>query len=365
MSPTIYRVFKLQAYPSLAHFKFALVCAFFIANSISFAQQLGSIGGKVIDAKTKESLPGATVYLANTTHGMSSNNDGSFLLNLISNGKYDLTSSMIGYKTFSKSVLIDSGTTKNFVINLEPEIKELDPIEVRAKKISGRSYYSEFKKLFLGQTQNSYRCEIVNQYDVFTYKDGPTLYALAHEPIQIVNNALGYRIFFDLKDFQYDYIQKEITYSGIARFEYLKPENEKKAARWNKERDRAYYGSIEHFFRSFKQSSLEANHFWIYDAENNKVERKELSRNSGDSVVYFKGDIKVVFDGEYTEPFYSNSNRMGNQISVIRLKGQPITVYDNGYYEDFHNIVLMGYFSWSHNIAEMLPLGYQPTSKQK
>ena len=105
-----------------------LICAFTIQSS--FSQNLGSISGKVLDAKTKESLPGATVYLANTAIGIIANTDGSFSLNAIHPGKYNLTVSMIGYKLLSKSVVLDGNSITGLIILLEPKVEELSLIHI-------------------------------------------------------------------------------------------------------------------------------------------------------------------------------------------------------------------------------------------
>src|SRR5579871_4536198 len=87
-----------------------------ILTSYTKAQTLYSISGKILDSKTKESLPGASVYLAQTTIGVSANTDGTFLLDKIPNGKYDLTVSMLGYKLFSRPVNINGNSIKDLTI---------------------------------------------------------------------------------------------------------------------------------------------------------------------------------------------------------------------------------------------------------
>ncbi len=97
-------------------------------------QSQNSIEGIIKDSKTNEPLPGATVYLANTTHGTSASETGIFLLTQITPGKYDLVVSMVGYKHFLKPILINTQTIKDFTVYLEEEVKQLDAIEVKAKR---------------------------------------------------------------------------------------------------------------------------------------------------------------------------------------------------------------------------------------
>jgi hypothetical protein len=335
------------------------VSIFSITHSNS--QKLGSIEGKAFDAKTREPLFGATVYLANTAIGAVTNADGSFTLNGIHPGKYNLTASMIGYKLFSKPVFLDGNSISGQTILLEPRVEELKSVEVIAKRSNNRIDFSEFRRTFLGETQNSYRCKIINIHDIFVYRDRTKLYAVAHKPIEIVNSALGYRIFYELIDFTLDYFDNTVTLVGIPRFENLVPEKDKQAKRWVKERDRAYYGSEYHFFRSLKKRELKKNHFTIYDSNNTEISENSLLKTGNDSTVCFKGDLRAVFDGEAAEFFFPIRSRWQN--SIMKFSGNPITIYSNGYYQDYRDVILTGYFGWSNRIAEILPLGYQPTSK--
>jgi len=338
---------------------FFFVSTFTVPNSLS--QNLGSISGQVFDAKTKEYLPGATVYLANTSIGMMANNDGSFLLNGIHPGKYSLTASMIGYTLFSKPIVLDGNAIAGLTIFLEPKVEELKSVEITAKRSNNRSDFSEFRRTFLGQTQNSYQCKIINIHDIFVYRDGPKLYAVAHKPIEIVNNALGYRIYYELIDFTIDYFNNTVTLVGIPRFENLTPKKDKQMKHWVKERDRAYYGSEYHFFRSLKKKELKTNHFTIYDSDENEIAESKLFRNNNDSTIYFKGNLRVIFDGEPREIMFPEKTRWQN--SIIKFTGNPLTIYSNGYYQDYHDAILLGYFGWSNRIADILPLSYQPVSK--
>ena len=323
-------------------------------------QSQSSIEGIVTDAKTKEPLPGATVYLANTTHGTSATSTGSFLLDQIGQGKYDLVVSMVGYKHFSKPVLVDKQVIRDITISLEEEVRQLDAIEITAKKKTNRADFGEFKKFFLGQTPNSYQCNIMNWHDIFVYKDGPKLYASSREPIVVENKALGYRIVYKLKEFIVDYNNNTIRMAGVPRFENLTPKNDKEGKKWIRERDKAYYGSMQHFIRSLKKKELKKNHFSIWDSHSVEANEETLFKNSGDSDILYKGELSLVFN---PDSFYDPRKR--GQESTLNFIGRKVTIYDNGYYENYQDILLLGYLGWSLNVADMVPLSYQPTSPLK
>ncbi len=69
-----------------------------LTSSISKAQT-GKISGKIIDATTGETLPGATAVIEGTTKGAAADFDGNFTLNNLSVGTYTLVISYITYET--------------------------------------------------------------------------------------------------------------------------------------------------------------------------------------------------------------------------------------------------------------------------
>ncbi|MCX8492335.1 MAG: carboxypeptidase-like regulatory domain-containing protein [Cyclobacteriaceae bacterium] len=73
----------------MSRFLVLLLVSLFCQLAISQTEKK-SINGKVIDATTKDPLPFVNVFLANTTTGTSSLADGTFLIEGIVIGKYDL-----------------------------------------------------------------------------------------------------------------------------------------------------------------------------------------------------------------------------------------------------------------------------------
>ena len=71
---------------------FTLLIGFTLTKAIS---QTGRISGTVMDAKTGETLPGATVLIEGTTKGASVDFDGKFSLSNVSVGKVNLLISYI------------------------------------------------------------------------------------------------------------------------------------------------------------------------------------------------------------------------------------------------------------------------------
>lgn len=73
-----------------------LLLTLFTINTVCSAQT-GKISGKIIDGKTGETLPGATIMIEGTTKGASADFDGNFLVAGIQPGTYTLVASYVTY----------------------------------------------------------------------------------------------------------------------------------------------------------------------------------------------------------------------------------------------------------------------------
>ena len=72
---------------------------YLILFSTVFSQTTGKISGIITDKSNSVALPGANIYLLNTSFGTASDGDGRFSLINIPPGKYSLKVDMIGYKS--------------------------------------------------------------------------------------------------------------------------------------------------------------------------------------------------------------------------------------------------------------------------
>ena len=111
--------------PSIA-FTFALL----LLPSLAWAQQ-GTISGTVTDAQTGDPLPGATVQIPETGAGAATASDGQFSLR-VAEGQYEVRVSFIGYQTVTRDVNVNSGSTTEIRIQLQPSQAELEEVVVTA-----------------------------------------------------------------------------------------------------------------------------------------------------------------------------------------------------------------------------------------
>lgn len=119
----------------------------FISISLSITAQMpkknipknGSVTGKVIDSKTKEPIPYATIIIKDiigkTVTGSITNDSGNFEIKKLPEGKNIVEVQFIGYKTISKEVNLASGNLKQNLgtVTLTEESANLNEVTVIAE----------------------------------------------------------------------------------------------------------------------------------------------------------------------------------------------------------------------------------------
>ncbi|TDH19951.1 TonB-dependent receptor [Segetibacter sp. 3557_3] len=96
------------------------------------AQITSRLTGKVLDENSNP-IRGASIRLLNTNSGVVSDNDGSFTIPDVFNGKYLVQVSAVGYATISNETVVN-GTGSNLVVTLYPNVKQLDEVVVSVQK---------------------------------------------------------------------------------------------------------------------------------------------------------------------------------------------------------------------------------------
>jgi outer membrane receptor for ferrienterochelin and colicin len=107
-----------------------LLCA-----TIIFAGTDGILQGKVVNKETKEPLVGVTVIVVGTNQGAATGPDGSFSLNNIQAGVYDIRFSNIGFQPMViKSVSVRVGLRTSLHAELVPTAVELSEVQITADR---------------------------------------------------------------------------------------------------------------------------------------------------------------------------------------------------------------------------------------
>ncbi len=243
---------------------------FFFLTFLSFSPKAFSqyvIQGKVIDAETLQPVEYATVFINNSTFGDISDSDGQFSIDIPS-GKHELIISFMGYQTF-KYDFNTQNLMKSYEFRILPEPIDLEEAEVAMKR--DRTWYRNldvFKEEFLGNSINGERCKILNPevliLDAETEKG--KLRARARETILIENPNLGYTIQYVLEGFELDLESRVSRYAGYPFFiEEDAPRRRQRSLQKN--RERAFKGSVAHFIRSLYHGILEEEGYELYAIE--------------------------------------------------------------------------------------------------
>ncbi|HEY4788316.1 MAG TPA: TonB-dependent receptor, partial [Bacteroidales bacterium] len=95
--------------------------------------------GKVVDATTKESLPGATIYIPDLKTGAITDQSGTFHITNLPAGKFMVQISFVGYQTLTQTVDFSKTTKFNFEM-------ASSPIEVSEVVVTGSAVASDIKR---------------------------------------------------------------------------------------------------------------------------------------------------------------------------------------------------------------------------
>ncbi len=368
-------------------FSAVLVCSFLSIVSSAHAQfeVFGSIEGYVYDSLTDEPVIGANVFISNSMIGVATDLEGHYFLERVPVGDFELVFSHITYdpRSFVVSVASAEFTEKN--VALLPNIKELQEVTVKGKvDREWRRSLGFFEKYFLGTSFNANKCTIRNpgvldfQYDPLTR----VTHVIGEDELIIDNEALGFTVYYILERFEFDNDYKIML--GKSRFQLMEAPDEKTEAKWKKNRDRAYYGSMQHFFSSLMKDELKDNGFKIYRLqtlpENSTEPRYEIKPSQMMSFgglnmkrkVFFPDYLEIVYEDEPEPTAYRqyvdsapkgektvNIESRSAQTSLLSLRDKPLEVDKSGYVYNPTDYIVYGYWAWER-MAELMPFDYVP-----
>lgn len=355
---------------------FLFSCIALLISFVVFAQEKTfSIHGKVTDEKSGSALAGASVFCQNTTTGTISNNDGDFAMRM-ANGGYDLVVSYTGYQTQVLRISNSSKDKDSLHIVLKEEDKTMSEVVVTgggALADGWEKYGQFFLDNFIGTTNNAAQCTITNK-DVlrfYYYKKSNRLKVKAKDQLVIINQALGYKIYYQLDSFVNHYDTRISSYTGYPLFEEISGTPEQQET-WKKNRYMAYIGSRLHFMRSWYDSTLKDEGFEIETLDSTDPEKGTVLENPYDSNFYsldsgtvdisLKGHIRVKYSNRVPERKYLIANKFPltarEQISALDIPN-GFSIEENGYFYEQAEVTNVGYWAWK-KLAEVVPYDYNP-----
>lgn len=359
---------------------FFLLASFFLIQ-LSFAQT-GSISGNVTDAQSGEPLPFCNVFINNSTISTTTDFDGNYILNDVPAGEFDLGFSFMGYEAVQKTASVKSGAKLTINIALVSFDQELSDVEIKSKR--DRSWERElrkFKNYFLGNDDLAAQSEILNAWVIDFPEDNSNnnFRAEAIQPIEIENSALGYKLTFDLKQFQYT-SQFHII-AGATRFEEMQSPDPKTRSNWERNRLDTYLKSPANMFRAMIENQHNQEGFFLYGdkaggSESRNLRSDVFANELGNSVVEYKpdnlvqpgkrpGEYKIFLKGRieiHYEKGFSNVNTYRDApypISWLEVNGNYVYVNANGMVLNEKDVTFSGDMD-KRKVSSMLPFDYKP-----
>ena len=345
----------------------------------AFSQSGYTISGKIIDEATKQPLQGASVFAENTTIGTATNDQGFFSLRLPGGG-YSIAITFTGYQTETRRVTAGDAGNNEMVIEIKKKEKALEEFVVKSTSevADGLAKYGEFfLENFIGKTTNSKECYIKNKEALkfFYYRRTKRLKILATAPLEIVNDALGYTIKYQLDSFVHEYNTQVSLYTGNPLFQEMHSTDLAQVEKWNAARKVAFNGSILHFMRSMYQKKLKEEGFEIqFIVKNNEKETAIPLKNFYGAVNYNmddsskmvdifprQKDVAVIYKNEAPSDMYLATNTDASskfQLSVLSfLPDESLNIEQNGFYFEQNDITITGYWAWE-KVGDMLPYDF-------
>lgn len=338
----------------------------FIAVGTIFSQEFNSaVRGVVIDKETGKGLPGVNVFISETTWGTSTDQYGIFQIKNLPSGRHEIVISMIGYEVKSHSFMLKANAIKDLDFELNPKAYELETIEVVSERPPNwDNNLGIFKTYFIGQSDYADDCEILNE-EQLSFSNGAydELYAKADKPLKVINKALGYELDIILVSFKWSPREGRVQYSIKPKFKELEPENYDQKIEWKENRDKAYFGSINHFLKCLKENTFNQEGYTLYlvprlnrnpefvASMSGKIEKSTQLLKRG----MFPGEDILSYGDRLDVEYSPTASEL--EVSWLDLNYNEVTVDQFGYVEEFMPFKTIGYWA-KLGIADWLPKYY-------
>jgi len=332
-----------------------------------------SISGAVYDAESRQPLPNVNVFLGNTKIGTGTDAQGSFSLNGIPAGRYELVFSRVGYDRFIRPVLLHGDTSMIVNAQLKPRVITISGVDVMGEGSADtwerRRNMRIFLEEFLGKTDNARRCKVLNPDVIHLWIDPSDKFIATSDSAIIVENmSLGYRLSVELITFTYDTKMKAVKLFYYPRFEDLTPADSQEAHRWEANRVSSYLGSRRHFFRSLFNRSLSRDKYFVTSGRGvDLVNRPGYPVTDSLNMTFSRDSLACVITMDaafanaesYRIDFQAGypRSRVGEYNSSIFEPRQSQIVVVYGELDDPRSIAVYGRWA-KERVADELPLEY-------
>lgn len=233
--------------------------------------------GRVFDASTGEPIPGVSVYIAGSTVGASTSITGRYSFSTELTGNHNLVFSIVGFKSKTRSITLTANSSHDIEVKLEPELVQLQEVEVVSSNKEWKKKFEYFRSQFIGTTEFAEQTKIQNPWVLDFEKEGGILRAIANQPILVSNLALGYQIHIELIQFEWNTRTNLGIYKVYSLFEDIETDNEFQKQAWENNRLETFLGSKAHFFRSLYHGNWKENNYLLgYEDDLQQLSEEDL-----------------------------------------------------------------------------------------
>lgn len=345
--------------------------------SVQLSAQV-NITGKVLSDVSGEPLAGASVYINNSTIGSNTGPDGSYILSNVLPGTYDIIVTFVSFEAIIHRFNVTDRSLK-FTFRMNEKVMQMRNILVMSDELR-RKRIEKFREIFLGITLAAERTRILNEDDIL-FEGGEKnseIIAFTEKPLIIENRELGYRIYFELKEFYLDEVQGKSYFYGYTRYEDLENGDREK---WAKRRLQYYMGSTMHFFHSLADGNARENDFKIFLIKGvTSTQMKTKVDVPGDSILAMDTvkqlkyiDVKGSLIVNYLkDPYYkSHLNRKTifhfstarGVVSTVAILEHPCYLDRAGLLENPMSVQYSGFWGYE-KLANMLPVDFNPPGRK-
>ncbi len=345
-------------------------------SALCICVQAQNIAGLVLDADTKEPLANVFIFIANSSVGTTTANDGTFKLPIDEPVGTQIFLSHLGYDILAIKYEGEQREKKE-VFYLVPTDLSLEETVVVAKAQPGlrRRRLRDFREAFLGEVSAS-RVQIENPETILFEEKDDRLIATVSEPLYIENKELGYIVQFYLASFE-QWGERSVDYQGSAYFVEMEGKRSQEA-RFRKNRKQAYKKSSMKFFRALASDNYSDYQVGVSlpGPDNSFDHFSKLDTLSirpgkdGQFLLEVNGCLTVI---DQSVPAQSNTSRqkasseLSFQTTTIGMaatsylcpKNARILFTQNGRILNASEVEEFGYWT-TQRVGSLLPFGYKP-----
>lgn len=335
---------------------FSTLLVFLLLSGLPNTGLAQNLRGRIVDASSNEPLAFANVYYNNTTIGVQSDIEGKFSIKSMGL-QVELVVSYLGYETLIFPIT-ESYADKILVFKLVPKVNEMKAFEVNSKR--GKAWYENlevFKELAIGTTFFASDCTILNPevlqfaYDTATF----TMRASADEPLQIEHKAFGYKITYELRQYEYNVVDHNFIITGYPFFTFMTG-NKQQERRWKNNQLLAYEGSLLHFGHAVRQRKLQEDGFelrWVERMPNPNFRETSQTKSALNALKKIPFYQAVRKNNPYQEALYASEvQRFIERVDTNKVDYPDFVVErDSSLFLHFKNYLQVKYskstYSWA------------------